>query len=419
MGNKPVTLGVETNASSYERGSILSGQAYMDVTMEGGNIRHVHATSLNLQLMGEEAAMVIDHEEGVDRDSHVFWSLNVPLTHFKSGLVPPGRFEYPFQIQLPANLPGSMYFQEGESGCEIRYTLFVHLVGNKPDIFDSTGGDTGSTNAKTIFITPQQIMPTTYNHDEVSRAMIPSQVFPIRRCCCIEGSMAIGGRVDRALLTPNEVLSLDVSILNNSTVSVKAVEIDLNETIEFRTKGHQRRVCRKIAQKRLIGDLFPGVEPMGEVHSKWGLLRYSLVRGTQASQDGDIETDAWLCGSPELQRNITLRIPRGVRSTYASGNMITIRHSLSVCLDLGSSFTTRPEISFLLQIMQPISSHNNTDEIMGVPTPKRTLTQSPPPLISLPEDWNATVTTADIVLVDEEMVSRSTLGVPPTGYCVL
>jgi hypothetical protein len=312
-----------------------------------------------------------------------------------------------------------MYFQEGESGCEIRYTLFVHLVGNKPDIFDSTGGDTGSTVAKTIFITPKQIMPTsTKYHDEISRSMIPAQVFPIRRCCCVEGSMAIGGRVDRTLLTPNEVLSLDVSILNNSMVSVKAVNIDLNETIEFRTKGHQRRVCRKIAQKRFIGDLFPGVEPLEKVRSKWGSIGYSLVRGTE---DGDIETEAWLCGSPELQRNITLRIPRGVRSTYTSGKMITIQHSLTVCLDLGNSFTTIPEISFLLQIIQPISSNNDhmDDIIMEAPGPKRTFTQSPPQLVSLPEDWNVTVTTANIVLVDEAMVSRSTLDIPPTVYSIL
>jgi hypothetical protein len=406
MGNKPVTLGVNTDRFEYESGSVLSGTAYLQVVR-----KRVKASSLQLRLIGEEVTVVHhsethsgerngeqrQREDIYERDNSRFWDVNVPLTRFKSGVVEPGRYEFPFQVPLPSHLPGSMNCQRGESHCSIIYTLSIHLAGVPMGSTIMPNFDTSSPPRNLTMLPRSEIIPAG------SRFTIPEEVFPIRTCCFSKGTMKLSAHLDRTIISPNDTLEIEFTAQNDSTVAINSVQAMIQETVEWTANGqYSESVTERVVRSKLDSDRFPELQRYASLPSDryFGQQNYSATAHHQSQN-----------------RYMTLQIPKKIRFTHGTGQLVTVRHSLTLALNTPHGCcTTRPEHTILLQV-QPqshvaatsasASSYNNN---IGAQLPEPSAPPHPPATaeaMMLPEDWSGTAITAEVVSVDENIMAHA------------
>eukprot|EP01099_Mayorella_cantabrigiensis_P006815 TRINITY_DN581_c0_g1_i1.p1 TRINITY_DN581_c0_g1~~TRINITY_DN581_c0_g1_i1.p1 ORF type:complete len:193 (-),score=50.19 TRINITY_DN581_c0_g1_i1:536-1069(-) len=103
----------------FHSGELLSGRVKMTIEKTG-----VKGSEMKLKLKGFEKTYVEHtvHDEHRDpytdvyKDDKTFFREIIPLADFRTfPEIPPGTWEYPFQFQLPSNLP-SVYSRELKEG---------------------------------------------------------------------------------------------------------------------------------------------------------------------------------------------------------------------------------------------------------------------------------------------------------------
>eukprot|EP00978_Attheya_sp_CCMP212_P026102 scaffold85141_cov51-Attheya_sp.AAC.6 len=408
MGNKPVTLGVNTDRFEYESGSVLSGTAYLQVVR-----KHVKASSLQLRLVGEEVTVVHrsetthsgarhgerQREDIYESDSSRFWDVNVPLKHFPSGVVEAGRYEFPFQVPLPPHLPGSMNCQRGESHCSIQYTLSIHLAGVPLGSAIMPNFDTSSPPRNLTMLPRSEIIPAGNDFT------IPEEVFSINTCCFSKGTMKLGAHLDRTMISPNDTLEIEFTAQNDSTVAINSVQAMIQETVEWTAKGqYSESVTERVVRSKVDSDRFPELQRYASLPSDryFGQQFYSATAHQQSQK-----------------RYMTLQIPKKIRFTHGTGQLVTVRHSLTLALNTPHGCcTTRPEHTILLHV-QPQShvaatsvsyNNNSNNNNIGAQLPEPSAPSPHPPATAepmmLPEDWSGTAITAEVVSVDENIMAH-------------
>eukprot|EP00339_Tiarina_fusa_P024646 CAMPEP_0117066660 /NCGR_PEP_ID=MMETSP0472-20121206/46632_1 /TAXON_ID=693140 ORGANISM="Tiarina fusus, Strain LIS" /NCGR_SAMPLE_ID=MMETSP0472 /ASSEMBLY_ACC=CAM_ASM_000603 /LENGTH=160 /DNA_ID=CAMNT_0004787835 /DNA_START=46 /DNA_END=525 /DNA_ORIENTATION=+ len=150
MGNAPITVGLRTDKSSCSAGSKATGRVYVSVSKESQPVQ-----ALMLKIVGAEHVLVhhtTSHsdrhndrrhrnhshshtEDHYERAESTFLQLEYPLHTFPRGQLAPGQYEYPFEIQLPYNLPSSMICRDGQSYCDVKYELTATLQKTNSGIF--------------------------------------------------------------------------------------------------------------------------------------------------------------------------------------------------------------------------------------------------------------------------------------------
>ena len=111
----------------------LLGKVYLNVPTEGYS-----ASFLKVAVYGTENTCVryrVKRRMRYRYASADICSFEANLTQFPSKVVPVGQYEYPFELELPNNLPSQLYCADGKSRCSVEYQMSVCL--RREGIFES------------------------------------------------------------------------------------------------------------------------------------------------------------------------------------------------------------------------------------------------------------------------------------------
>lgn len=414
MGNSPITIGVETDKAGYTAGSTLRGKVYLSISSRQST--GVAAQVLQLRLVGTESA-VIHHttrdgdntENHYERSSHTFFQVDYPLYTFINQRAAAGQYEYPFQFNLPQNLPSSMKARDGQSTCEVEYELVATLVqpGNG-GIFNSHPNG-----KKTISVFATTTEPTD------SSVQHPPDDIPVRACCCCQkGSMTLETCVDKTVVQHTDLVQVQYRCQNNSSLDVETVKIQLEQVIEWKCNARKKKVTRILDKLLFDGDRYPELEAALPKATIWcfGSPRYSHVASAPLSQEF---------------HTTQLRVPEDAFDTYR-GNAVSVQHILSVVLVSNGCCNSNPESDTMMHLVKAFSGSNidgKTIEPVGIAAasaPSDLLDNNMAyaqsyemePIVAeaqmLPPDWNAqTAQVVEIPMAEAMVIEPSA---PPAVF---
>jgi hypothetical protein len=411
MGNRPISIGVETDQSDYAAGSTLRGKVYLSVNSKQGQT--VAAQSLQLRLIGKESAVVHHQSSHTDsrdnhrsenhyeRWTHTFFQLEYPLYTYLNQRATVGQFEYPFSISLPQNLPSSLSASSGESHCEVEYELVATLVqpgGSNNSLFRSSPQGT-----KKISISASVEAP---NDTSVQH---PVDIIPVNCCCCSKkGSMTLETALDKTVVTPYDTIGVQFQCKNNSSSEVHTIVVQMEQIIEWKCNMHKKEVKQILSKKEFSGNSYP--ELIASI-PKSTFCCFS--GGYEHIQDGSMYQE-W--------HSAQLQVPGNSQDSY-QGHAINVSHVVSVILASEGCCNSNPESATLVQLVRSFSGPSGSkldgqavpaslaDILDGQPGfVSPSYAQAPPPSAplatmdgapalaqahALPPDWNAQ--TAEVV----------------------
>jgi len=335
MGNKPFKVGIRLDQSEYESGSELSGRVYLSVSGSDDRV----ANGIHLTLMGEEYAEIFRQDDqnhsssrqnsrSVDRSARHLVHLEVPLTTFPSDRIPPGQYEYPFQWILPAKLPSSMQCRNGESFCEIRYTVTAFLT--QCDVRSGSSPDFSATQSLSIMDRGSGPL------DKPTSIIMEPEIVPIKNCCCYsQGSMSLGFDASTTVAAPNSIVDIGITGNNMSIVQVEHLKAEWTETVTWTAHNRTETVRRILSGTKIVaGPAWNPMDPniLKRDRSYWNRPSYQTVAETISRVQGQ------------------LTLARDARDTYR-GSLIEVRHSLVVtAVTPGACCITSPESSILVRV---------------------------------------------------------------------
>jgi hypothetical protein len=265
--------------------------------------------------------------------------------------IPHGLYEFPFTIELPSSLPGSVSFNpKCQSGFSLSYTMLA-----------STGHTNGK--SKDIHVQPRAAATNTTTTATVIPCTIPPTLHKIKVMRTIQkGYIALAAKVDNTVLSSSQKeeegdffdLNLSLSCRNLSTVSIKSVELALVERLSW-TVTPRRWTEYSDTSKEITLWQLPDVVPLVDG------LKLSLSKQSSSSSASrsippaddkqkqllfaDLQKD--LASSPNT---MAVPIPRTIhaRNSY-EGTLIKISHVLRVTFytDTGA---TNPTVSIPFQV---------------------------------------------------------------------
>lgn len=419
MGNTPITIGVETDKAGYTAGSTLRGKVYLSISSRQST--GIAAQVLQLRLVGKESAVVhhtstnesnnsdtTDHH--YERSSHTFFQVDYPLHTFYNQRAAAGQYEYPFQFNLPPNLPSTMKARDGESSCEVEYELVAELV--QP----GGGGifNANSNGKKTISVWSTIMEP------KDSSVQHPVEDMSVGCCCVQKGNMSLEAYVGKTIVQHNDIVQVQLRCQNHSSLDVHSVKIQLEQVIEWSCNSRSKKVKRILDKLEFNGDQYPELE--AALPKSW-----LCCLGGGGRDYAQINSNPL----PEEFHTVQLHVPEDANDTYR-GNAVTIQHVLSVVLVSNGYCNSNPESATMMTLVK-----NFSDNAARMEAPSNDLldnaananinTSTTPVFATaevvmaeaqaLPVDWNAqTAQVVEIPMAEAMVMEPSAPPGPPPGY---
>jgi len=386
MGNKPCTIGIHTDQERYVAGSTIRGIIYLSVTGEA-----LKASSLNICLIGEEKSVIhytmevihYDTEENqhhggdrrdnhrenshtttedhYDRAKHTFFHLDYPIfkANNNNDRIPVGQYEYPFEVTIPSNLPGSMNYTSGESRCQIFYRMIATIHKDNDVQNNNFLGNVFSSGSyqhtKLIAITSVSVVPERQQlmmeGGEEDKFCMPSDIVPIRTCCCWRGNngtimiepeiLKINGNdiTNNTTFCPSDKVTIGLGSKNNSIIAVKDVHIQLKEIIEWtndKTHRRERSDHCSAATNLSLGEQYI-LQHMPELEKLTKQQQNQQIRQRSAEEESE---QPMMLVLPK--RQFSFVISPNINDTF-EGRLISVRHILSVTLETEGCCIENPE----------------------------------------------------------------------------
>lgn len=392
MGNQSCTLVIRTEKQYYSAGEVCSGRIYVSVNDQNGIV----CNTLNLFFSGKELGRVhytMEEEirENGNRRTHSrdhyesneiqLINFDVPVYTPSAGHFNPGQYEFPFQFQVPANIPSSMRCIDGSSHCEVRYELKAYLrkaqsggINLNPFHSDTISSKSehmvivGNDHSRSMLLSRQQ------------RIHFPSETHKINYWCCInKGHMHLSAQMDCGdTLVPNQPYSLSFNLSNQSTTNVKTITMEVVEQVTWKPLYREEKYTKSVVTLSKDGSSYNNQR--GEVSSPHN-EHVSLSHGQNDSN------------------NFTFSLPVRVRDSY-HGRMIVVSHFVRVKVMTGCCITS-PETSVDVFVIRPseLFSNSTVNGGTGSGVPLASVVSSSPP-IDLPPPTATVLDNTDGVVVD-------------------
>ena len=215
------------------------------------------------------------------------------MANFKASEIPQGTLDYPFQFQLPANLP-SVYARDLK---EPDGDDFKAAVIYKAKAFiDIPGADIEEI---THFVISEPVAK------EIKEVKVEGQKsFTFSR-----GKLYFTAKMDKNVFIPGEEFKVHVSINNESGKNVDWIKVKLHEDLEVKAQVH-----KKVYNRELYREKWEGVQAKSKKEMD---LDFKIKSDIQPSTHGslircdyhlDIECDVPWAGDLELHPKITVAL---------------------------------------------------------------------------------------------------------------
>jgi hypothetical protein len=319
MGNKQCKLVLRLDDKTFTAGGLVTGRVYLAVTQE------VQADGLFLLLQGEECCQIAHDEHDyshsssrnhssthreIDRASSSLVHMNVALTNFSCSKVVPGQYEYPFEWQLPSNLPSTMYASKGDSHCEIRYRMTAYLHQN------GSFGNPKHSATQAICLLARPKAPS-----HSTGIVMDPEVIRIKSCCFDTGQVTMGWDVDKTVASPDSFLKIGISGRNESSVEIDCLRARLIETITWAANGRREEKTTTLTESQVPTTNLPQWHSSKHLHHS---SPYEVV-DMGSYRQSIVETQ--------------LLLPKEARDSY-NGSVIQVRHSLVITAKTPPCHTT-------------------------------------------------------------------------------
>ena len=433
MGNKGCTLVVQTEETNYSAGDLVNGRIYLSV-----NEASIDCTALNVHFCGEEYAKVhyTSHNSSNDHRSNrqdhyethreTILDENYTIHSFANGKIPRGHYEFPFQMQIPNNLPSSMYCRKDESCCAVKYTLCAAIQGSQIS---------GNWNPfQNTALSSKPIVLGIYNNPNSSigsngngnggkignkTLYFPSKTQRINYWCCINrGFMDVDAQLGKnvtseesnhpsaqifvdaytgmANLTPDAEYLVPIRVSNQSTTSVKSLRMELIEIVRWKPR-HREETNKDSIVRQSVN--------RGAVDQwKGRASRRHHCNSSETMEFAGRNISGNFTSGASDQQVFVFSIPSSTRDTY-QGRMIEVEHFLQIKA-ITKCCMTDPMTEMRINITRPLCNSPvpyEGDESMAMPL-DHTVSPSAPPMdaeavfaqaATLPDDWSPY--TADMV----------------------
>ncbi|KAL7463412.1 hypothetical protein ACHAXS_003784 [Conticribra weissflogii] len=274
--------------------------------------------------------------------------MTIPLAQIAAGVDAGAKYRFPFQIQLPPDLPSSMFCSEnhrgGKSGgyCEIEYKIKAELKGS--------GRFFNYKVERLINVVSAPLPPQPVPH------LIPPVKQKVNFLCCFDvGTITMGARVENTRVGKGETASIDFACKNQSRRGIDRVEATITEEVEWSAGGRSNSMRRRLASRTFRPD------------ERWIKLSKEEMRSLKSSAKSPTSTfrNEEQSILEEIHRAIhdgENRVALDIASTsYQSylGALIKVNHHLKIKVFTSGLCTHNPKVRVPLYIGTPSSFGGN------------------------------------------------------------
>eukprot|EP01031_Cornospumella_fuschlensis_P025909 gene25909-31288_t len=292
---------LDRHPAPYCAGELIKGTLFIQVDSSFSSKGLEY--DIGVRLSGQEFTSAMSRDADVSHTSTEKFSIvavEQVLTTLNSQSLGSPQIELPFSIEVPPGLPGSQGIREKHHD-HFCIEYFLQAVATR----------SGST--KKDFVTETRVNlsgpvytgPKTPSAEEAAAVPIAVSIF----CGCVPtGHIYVGLNTDNTNPSLGETIKVEFSVKNESSSTIKAVEIKLSEALDFVADGVAGHRKRCLVRHRIEAS---------ELDSA------SLVKSSQAAYQ-TISKDA---AGPRKQVDIT--VPSSARHSYV-GRLGKVRHYLSI-----------------------------------------------------------------------------------------
>eukprot|EP00977_Amphora_coffeiformis_P011780 scaffold2872_cov193-Amphora_coffeaeformis.AAC.3 len=352
MPNLDIAIEFEQQQQQQQQQPVCAGQHLRGkVTLDAK--QEIPAKELLLTLNGEEVTRVEYsewHEENgvrnertkTDTGYRAFLTAQIPVETFsviQQGKVFPGKYQVPFDVELPEHIPSSFIVENGISNhCKIQYELKVQLRGSG-NLWDYKQTKSVPIKGKSL---PRDPLP--FFSQPVEQAA--------KFCCFNQGNILFGAKVLDTRLDMGETCQIHLSIRNNSTVEIKEVGAKLSQVVFW--EGRQAHPSTKSREL--------------------GSFTFPKLPGTQAQGDGerDIEVGQLQVVFKEIEEGhhaAEITMPTDALASY-NGSFIKVTHHLQIYVNAGKCVSS-PELDVPIlcgETPSPDAAAATTQDTSAIPS---------------------------------------------------
>lgn len=420
MGNKQVGIGLKTDRTNYEAGSTVKGKVYVKVAANSND----PVTGIHLVLDGEERVFVSvaeTHEVSRDdptgphelqqgapkrrkKDDNMVKSFakliafNVPIALFPKALAR-GEYEYPFEWELPQNLPPSMFVaSQGRTAGVVQYQLTAYYTTGKPT----------TPNIKVPLYLPHQsatqkiqILATPTPLQNI-KSIEEEDEFTISSCYCFpKGKVHLGFHLDRGIVAPGSRVQVNIRGANFSEIPVSQLEVTLLEHIKWTAQNRSLERTSTLAREIIAtSDL-----------SQWQGRTSSNFSQNEALLTEPLPLRLWVPSLAKIsyrgklmEVTHTLKV-RAVTMWYASSPTLESSIKVGIVGDDANYIPETPVIMASTGIASVVAS--------GAPSLDTPMAEAE--AVILPDDWRGQ--SADVIFIPPTMVMSeddNMIAMPPS-----
>ncbi|GMF43739.1 unnamed protein product [Phytophthora fragariaefolia] len=263
MGKLAKTFGLGENGKigltiakpSYIAGELVVGIIYVDI------LQSIECDALVLKVSGKEKVEFThvhtefqdgqseQHRDRVDHNK-AFFKQKIVIFATEGRTYTPGRYSYPFEFQLPADLPGAFKIS-GYSQGEVE-NLTAKIKYKFKATLDVDGFFASDLKADCELVVHER------NFKELVASEDSTSQDVKFLCCFSRGTCQLAVAVDKSVYFPGETARIQCNINNGSTVEITAMRCMLYQDITVKlSKGGSYRTFTQV----VCESDFPGVQP--------------------------------------------------------------------------------------------------------------------------------------------------------------
>jgi hypothetical protein len=360
MMNANGQLGVYTDKPYYVSGELITGRVMANV------LQPISCRSVCVQVLGYEKSEwhELRHESRQHgnqrytrkvlyrfRGKRNFFNVTIRVNNLNNGILNPGQYIFPFQYQLPDQLPGSFYERR-----DFKEVLLVHdyvddnTYGNDFCDSDDDVDENGNlvrvhTLRRPDYRRPELLAIVNYKLRAVLdvngvfspnlRATAPIVIHPrlaqqvrpaaakiakdVMVCCCInKGRCELDAHFDKNSYVPGEVAMI-VSDVNNQSKKPLVMVVKLWRTLEVRS-GHSSH--RKVETTLAIEQRYEGINPFDKKVQNMPMPLPSMLKPTtggefvKCSYNYTVECQVSWGGDIKIQMPVTIYAPQPPSTSF-------------------------------------------------------------------------------------------------------